>query len=817
MSKLRLYNYNNYINRIFKKEATLEEYGTPIYTLSVTNFNYNDGVDTSHVINYNNQDGDYVIITDDNDNIQSRWFVTENVRNRGGQHNLTLKRDLKVDLYDLYKNSPMIVHRGWPKNTNALIFNSEGFSFNEIKKSENLLIDKSYTPWIYIYFAKNCPTASGTVTISEEQDFTINTTIEESIYANASTHKCYDNRLIFTNSDQIVDSYRIDYLKLLIKGNNSFQDIIEERSARDRDHIWFNNTTAAVTAQLTNAFYNKYSTWTNNTYFGKTNDVSGLDRDRMEIGSLIIKDSTNSLYQVTISKNVEYSKESYTLTETLTNAIQTAINGTTLDRQGNWGDEAYGIIYDEITYTISTYKITNGSLNWTIDFTSRQNTIDADYNIIAIPYNDFYALGENSLNAKIPKEWSRVLLQSILRSTYTEGGETKPLKNYIYDVQLLPYSPYPEYCDWILSQPDTGGIYIGDLSDLDIQGIKSTAAYADTSGDIGILMLYVEKSQYTFNIDNFTRFSENQYGQTISLNRVSDVLSITNYTEINELNLKIMNECNKYRLCSPNYNGLFEFSVAKNNGVEYFNVDITLRPQNPYIHLNPNFKNLYGSEFNDVRGLICQGDFSLPIVTDQWQTYEYQNKNYQNIFNRQIENMDFNFEQERIKGIFGAVAGTTVGAAAGGLTGYKTGGPVGAGVGAVLGGASSLAGGIIDYNMMTSRQEEQRDYVIDNYKYQLGNIKALSYSINKVTPYTNNNKIWPFIEIYRCTDVERQMFIDKMTYNSFTLETIGKISDYKNDSNKHFFSGTLIRVEGANQPTHELQELAKELEKGVYI
>ena len=59
--------------------------------------------------------------------------------------------------------------------------------------------------------------------------------------------------------------------------------------------------------------------------------------------------------------------------------------------------------------------------------------------------------------------------------------------------------------------------------------------------------------------------------------------------------------------------------------------------------------------------------------------------------------------------------------------------------------------------MLTDRQAEQRDFAVDNFKYQLGNVKALSYSINKVTPLTNNNKIWPFIEIYDCTSAEKDI------------------------------------------------------------
>lgn len=812
MSKLYLYNYNNYFNRIFKKEATLADYGTPIYTLSTTNFNYNDGVDTKHVINYDKQDGDYLIITDDEDVIQSRWFVIENVRNRGGQHNLTLKRDLRVDLYDLWKDKDMIVHRGWPKYFNPIIFNSEGFSFNQIKQSEDLLMDESFSPWYIIYFAKNCPAAAGTITLGGTEDFTINTPLEESIYADGSTYKCYDNRRVFSNSNQKRTGVSmVDYLKFIVKGNNSFQDIVEDRSSRDRDYIWFDQNTATVRGQLTNAYIDKYSTWTNDTHFGKTNGVSGMDRIRLDTGSIIVKDSTNALYQITIYKNTNYDTESTDVTETLSNAMKSAIEATSLTREGEWGSEAFGIIYDEVTYSVHATAITSGSVNWSIDFTTKQNTIDADYNIIAIPRDTIRVYTNNDFEI-VESEWSKALLESILRSTYSDGGESKPIKNYIYDVQLMPYCPYHEICTYDFTDTKIGTLYLDTLEDT-MQGLNSSKQYYFSSNnDNNICFLYVEKAQFEFNINKFYFEMPNYYSPyqiDLKPNQYQQNGDIVNY--------KIDNECRVYRLCSPNYNGLFEFSVAKNDGVNEFNVDITLRPQNPYIHINPNFKYLYGSDFNDMRGLICQGDFSLPIVNDQWQTYEYQNKNYQNIFNRQIENLDFNFEQERIKGAFGAAAGAIVGGIGGGIAGGKTAGPYGAAAGAAIGAVASGVGGIIDYSMLTAKQEEQRSYLVDNYKYQLGNVKALSYSINKVTPLTNNNKIWPFIEIYECTETEKDMLYKKLKYTSFTIEKIDKLSNYGETGVLHFFQATPILLENADMPTHELQELARELEKGVYI
>lgn len=77
------------------------------------------------------------------------------------------------------------------------------------------------------------------------------------------------------------------------------------------------------------------------------------------------------------------------------------------------------------------------------------------------------------------------------------------------------------------------------------------------------------------------------------------------------------NECCSWRLTSSNYNGTWEFNVAKNGGsVEGFRIDYTYRPYSPYIHVAPLFKGLYGDVNDDARGLICNGDFSIDLVSD---------------------------------------------------------------------------------------------------------------------------------------------------------------------------------------------------------
>ena len=92
--------------------------------------------------------------------------------------------------------------------------------------------------------------------------------------------------------------------------------------------------------------------------------------------------------------------------------------------------------------------------------------------------------------------------------------------------------------------------------------------------------------------------------------------------------LKIDSNCDIYRIVSPNYQGTFEFNVAKNGGkVNYFMAQCTYKPYTPMIKVAPDFSLLYGANYSDNRGLICGGDFSLPRATSAWETYQLNNKN----------------------------------------------------------------------------------------------------------------------------------------------------------------------------------------------
>ena len=297
----------------------------------------------------------------------------------------------------------------------------------------------------------------------------------------------------------------------------------------------------------------------------------------------------------------------------------------------------------------------------------------------------------------------------------------------------------------------------------------------------------------------------------------------------NPIDTKIASECSMYRLCSPNYASMFEYNISKNAGINeanigdnftIFHVDYGYKPFTPYIRVAPIFGGLYGTNYNDARGLILSGDFSITAITDKWQEYQLQNKNYQAMFNRQIQNMDVNNAIARQEAGWQIAAGTMQGAASGAIAGGMTGNPYVAAAGAVIGGVTSLAGGIADYQNLGKRQEEAKSYAVDMYKYSLQNIQALPYSLTRCSALTANNKLFPFIETYSASDEEIEAFRDKLTYDGLTVLKIGNIRDYLRAGATTMIKGEIIRFTATsplNQDTHMANEIYSEISKGVYL
>lgn len=785
MSKLMfIEDYNNYFNKIVKVDTVFTGFTTE--EKNNTNFNPNDDVDTEHVINWDKSwMPDYMVILGTNDTVESRWFVTEHIRLRGNQYKFVLRRDLLADKYDIVVNAPIALQKGMVKSTNNLIFNKEGFNVNQILTSQQLLKDsKNSFPWIYLYCAKN----AGDIEAAVQADFTtdpdivIQTTIDNSIYA-GGTHTEHAKNIYFASKLR----FTVDYQGQLYRKyefNSSVSNMIAPSTYYDQ-YVDLGNTHYTESDVKTNLDTNvkpNYNTY-KNTFIASEPNTYLTEQEANQLNNAdgkLLRDINGNYYTLSVTSNETTETEDFQQSDAISQAIFNQIKVPYPD--ATMTSTPISITYRKRVFTVIASPATDIDYTVSIAQSTHHTTNDSECNIIAIPYADVYV---NTTGSSTPE--FMVTRESQLAMARALAQKATSAK--IYDMQLLPYSPFYEDCE---------DNYI------DISTMNSELYQIQTyNGNAKNILFYVTYANFN--------------------NTIAKSVSVPTHSEAGgdvDVNFKLVNECDMWRLCSPNFNGVFEFNVAKNRGITEFDVDVTLRPYNPYIHVNPVFKALYGDEFDDPRGLICGGDFSLPITGDAFTQYELNNKNYQIAFDRQITNLEFNQRQEKtmatVQAIVGTAQGMATGAAGGSFIG-KTGSTV---AGAIIGGATSLAGGIADLAMLDDRQKEQKAYAIDNFNYQLGNIKALPYSLNKVNPLTMNNKIFPVLEYYTCTSEERTALVNKILYTGMTLNVIGTIANFKTNygsASKHFYKGAIIRLENLGLASHEAYEIYKEIEEGVYI
>ena len=442
---------------------------------------------------------------------------------------------------------------------------------------------------------------------------------------------------------------------------------------------------------------------------------------------------------------------------------------------GSVGNGTFKLQITTSAYRVGLTRQEQYELKYDLTSTTKIITEDAPYNLFAIPYGEITIV--DSVHNRTFTTSADIGLNT---ATTIQGLEST---SNIYDLQLVPYCPVQELITDDGEITVTKGnqyslITYGEAENLEVRGI----------------IFNVAKSTFDFNIP----------------------YSIS--TGTTALERKINNECDKWRLTSPNYSNYFDFSIEKNNGVQYFNVDISYKPYTPYIHINPNFDELYGYDDNSPRGLVLGGDFSLSQIVNNWQEYQIQNKNFQNIFDRQIQSMELKNniqrEQERWAYATGIVQGGATGATTAAMA--SGGNPYAAAAGAVVGATSSALGGARDLYLNEQLRNEALDYSKDMYAYNLGNIQALPQTLSKVSAFNANNKIFPVLEYYTATDIEKDALKDKIKYNGMTVMRIGTLNNFTSNE-ESYVKGKLIRIENTVEDYHIINELGREVNLGFFI
>lgn len=829
--QLYMLKYNNYYNRIIKKENSLWDYlqyrvlyngqdadpNGNTATVDEVNFAPDNYVDTTQVVNWAGDIPDYILVYDTRDFTISHWFVTDSTKTRGGQLKLRLHRDLVVDYYDFLINpqTKIFVEKATVPAFNDLIFNSENMTFNQIKTSEVLLKDASECPWICIYAASH--NADGTTTtfdISTGASVPISRIFNSQAEFNSwAVKQAFDaGKALIGGSPRLqiaaIRGYLLDNYS--VSGNYTFREYVVYENGSSITRVrsmplasaqllkqdWTNGDVAAQFLprweEIENALGNYVDQFSfadrviydTDAYNAFSSDINQFVQVNTTAGTRYYKITGSSKgYQTTFTPGTGPNIGTlYSVIKPILDAIyasQSALVGNkVIDYTVAFGNALVPNIED-VTDSISNATTTIG--------TTRYHLKDAPYDLFCMPYSDSLRITNSLVSSFKSVTANKQLALDVAKRLITKysGAGT------VYDAQIVPYCPLTST---IISK--SGGIVTMDLADGSGQ---IYTAISNEAGDttVGYIM----------------HASVSSFSRQIAL---ESPIVITDY--------KIQSECDLYRLCSPNYNGVFEFNAAKNGGVEIINVQCTYKPFTPYIKLYPSWGRLYGNNFNqegfDARGLICGGDFSLPATTSAWETYELQNKNYQLSFDRQIQNLEINNAVQREREAWNIASGVVGAGVQGGATGLIAGGPWAALAGATIGAGASLVGGIADRQLNERLRTETIDYTKDQFGYQLGNIKALPQSLSKVTAYNIDNKYFPFLEFYTCSEVEKQALRDKIKYNGMTVMAIGTLEYYLNSytgEDPMYFKGQLIRGDGFTGDYHILNALAAEIYQGVFL
>ena len=488
--QLLLLHYNNYFNRIIKKKDTIADYkaaDADYKEVSNINFNPGDGVNTSLVLGlgqngslFEGDEFDYLVAYEVVDNvnvIDSRWFIIEQDRERAGQYELTLKRDVLADNYNDVVNSPIFLEKGFINDVNdPLLYNSESMNLNQIKQFEIPLKDETESGWVVGYipsdaFPKVEPEydrVEKDVSIPMSADITVNGLSSWKYWAYCTNNPSYKF---------MADSSGRRKVTVKIRSENTYNSVGSVRvDMITADYTFYPNSTDAGTYTRKNSGYItaslgsiNYPQWyqdygpvtlkqgtlsssvcgnifdpvRNNSAFNSALDTI-LETDitmddtaalRRLQDKIILDSSNNTYYRISIISISE--GKPITVTSDISggqaalNALKNAMNYT-----GSAGGTLQGI-YTTFTASNSSasyaIQLTNVGVSLYVDLNSdRAHLNDAPYDMFCIPFSDTLKLKYGETTFTCSKNIALSMATEIAKDL---GSGT------VYDVQLLPYCP----------------------------------------------------------------------------------------------------------------------------------------------------------------------------------------------------------------------------------------------------------------------------------------------------------------------------------------------------------------------------------------
>ena len=471
------------------------------------------------------------------------------------------------------------------------------------------------------------------------------------------------------------------------------------------------------------------------------------------------------------------------------------------------------IIYNEAdkkVYTVdkstSDYQL-GGSLHKNY-YTAFVNTIKN----ISFPYY-FIEDGNSTINygAKDIKGYGNFISytanQSVIRYTLRELGVAIKFDfNFKADKRKLPRSSVR--CVNIVSDDTENGISDSDIAQILMLAQTNPINPAADTGRI-LDVQFLPFSMATATNENFKINDTPIKAMFLDADDLEFYTDMTDLTEINK-------ECDTIKIVSPSRASQYLFRPYNNGGIMEFKTKITLRPYNTIIYVRPSTKGLLMYDYDDKDCLIISEDFSLTAVTSEWTNYIYNNRNYNDVFERQIQGREFERTWERkiedaqkksdewtSRNISAQKASTYTGNL-----------PIISSVAGAIGTAfqdqTYLQMAQIDRQYNEALYQEGIQISRDLFNLQLENIQSQPLVPSKIT--TLDAKLLPgvYLEYYSTNPTELQAINDFYRFNGNRVDAYGTFNQYWG----WFVRGKIIMSQFYTQP--EIDELNRRLSMGIF-
>lgn len=429
---------------------------------------------------------------------------------------------------------------------------------------------------------------------------------------------------------------------------------------------------------------------------------------------------------------------------------------------------------------------------------------------ITIPFGDNITLTEGGTTYEISSD----SIKSMATSGWTHTGSA------IKDIQILPYCPNSILNGLFNNSASSNNIKITNLESYLKVPIKVTSTNQILYYGV---ICSVASSSYRYNVNLSSYF-----GTDIKMDSITKSI----------------------RLCNHNHKQFFEFNPTLNNGITAISFEVTLKPFNTLYRICPvfNTEGLYGGNYNDGRGLIWEGGFSMAQVTDAWTEWALNNSTYKEVFDREVKSLEISNDVARQKetlayqtayqnaqtnidatktkagiggvlGILGAVGSFGAGSMGGGLLGLA------GAAGSIGGGVASINAQeeVAERNLQTAKQSqalndtlraEALSYKQDMFNLNIQAIEAAPGGIATSTEYSIINYYKAYIEVYDCTTPEKTYIDYILQYNGMKIDQIGSIKQWLIGDNS-YIEGSLLFCEGLTPVISNA--INAELSAGIYV